>query len=298
MSRHADDLWPLLNAIAGVHSTDKVTSEPGADKMPLSGNRGSVMCKAGVADAVDVVDISSLHVYHCTHNLGHPLLLSPIHPEIISGIDKCVEFLTSQGCSSNKAGPSDSSDMPSEMFSLLNAFSMWAALMSREKPEPFSQTIREETVPFAGIPELLLEAVKSIFNLSNHTFPAILLSLAEYATALVPSENERNCALADKVKVQLHAALKDKVMIMPSIPTPAPMHNESIIRIFDTSNTSFFNIMEVPVTAVPLGLNKDGLPIGLQVVGGHGQDHITIAVAKALQRAGIAKWQAPRAYHK
>lgn len=278
MSKHASDLWPLLNAMAGVSSTTP-----------------SVVHQIGVTNAVDDTDLSSLHIYQCSSNLGHPLLLSPIHPKILSGIDECVASLVAKGCTTSKVGPSDASDLPEEMFTGLNAFSMWAALMARDNPEPFSATIREGIRPFSGVLELLLEAVKSMYGLSNHIFPAIFVSLTEYTQNLSPSENERNCALADAVKIKLHAALgTSKVLILPCIPTPAPMHNESLLRIFDTGNLSFFNIMELPVTSVPLGLTADGLPVGIQVVAGHGQDHVCIAVAKALQQAGIAKWEAPR----
>jgi Asp-tRNA(Asn)/Glu-tRNA(Gln) amidotransferase A subunit family amidase len=81
---------------------------------------------------------------------------------------------------------------------------------------------------------------------------------------------------------------------MPSLPTPAPLHNESTLRIFDVSNTGFFNVMELPVTAIPVGLTSDqGVPIGLQVISGRGQDHLCIAVAKALQEGGLAGWRPP-----
>jgi fatty acid amide hydrolase 2 len=37
------------------------------------------------------------------------------------------------------------------------------------------------------------------------------------------------------------------------------------------------------VTQVPLGLDADGLPLGVQVVGARGSDATTIAVARALE---------------
>jgi hypothetical protein len=49
---------------------------------------------------------------------------------------------------------------------------------------------------------------------------------------------------------------REHVLLLPSLPTPAPFHSESILRVFDTSNTAFFNVMQLPVTAVPLGLSR------------------------------------------
>jgi fatty acid amide hydrolase 2 len=43
--------------------------------------------------------------------------------------------------------------------------------------------------------------------------------------------------------------------------------------------------MEVPVTQTPLGLDPRGIPLGVQVAAAHGNDHLTIAVARELERA-------------
>ncbi len=48
----------------------------------------------------------------------------------------------------------------------------------------------------------------------------------------------------------------------------------------------------VPVTQVPLGLNADGLPLGVQVAAGPGRDHVSIAVAHELERV-FGGWVPP-----
>ena len=50
--------------------------------------------------------------------------------------------------------------------------------------------------------------------------------------------------------------------------------------------------MEMPVTQVPLGLNSEGLPLGVQVGATHGNDHLTVAVAMELERA-FGGWVPP-----
>jgi fatty acid amide hydrolase 2 len=52
------------------------------------------------------------------------------------------------------------------------------------------------------------------------------------------------------------------------------------------------NVLELPVTQVPLGLDRRGLPLGVQVVGIHGHDHVTVAVARALEQA-FGGWVPP-----
>ena len=71
--------------------------------------------------------------------------------------------------------------------------------------------------------------------------------------------------------------------------TPAPRHHENLARFTNSAQTSLFNVMELPATAVPTGLSGDGLPVGVQVVGGFGCDEVTIAVALALEAAGAAR---------
>jgi fatty acid amide hydrolase 2 len=53
-----------------------------------------------------------------------------------------------------------------------------------------------------------------------------------------------------------------------------------------------FNVLELPATAIPLGLGRGGLPLGLQAVGPHCGDHLTIAVALALEDA-LGGWVPP-----
>jgi fatty acid amide hydrolase 2 len=55
-----------------------------------------------------------------------------------------------------------------------------------------------------------------------------------------------------------------------------------------------FNLLGMPVTQVPLGLNKRGLPLGVQVAATHANDHLTIAAALELERA-LGGWVDPAA---
>jgi len=55
------------------------------------------------------------------------------------------------------------------------------------------------------------------------------------------------------------------VFLYPTHPTAAPMHHEPLCKPFNFSYTAIINVLGLPATACPLGLNKQGLPIGLQV---------------------------------
>jgi fatty acid amide hydrolase 2 len=81
-------------------------------------------------------------------------------------------------------------------------------------------------------------------------------------------------------------------MLFPSYPRVAPRHNVPILQPFYWVYTAVFNALEFPVTQVPLGLTAAGLPLGLQVVARHGNDHLGLAVALALERA-LGGWIPP-----
>lgn len=72
----------------------------------------------------------------------------------------------------------------------------------------------------------------------------------------------------------------------------APKHKTTILKMHNVSYTSIFNIMQVPITQCPLGLNKAGLPLGVMVIGGPYQDHLTLAVGRELERA-FGGWVPP-----
>ncbi len=217
-----------------------------------------------------------------------------MHDDIPRKIDEAAAALTKLGCA---VADFPGSKFP-ELFEKLNVFQMWSLLLHEGKDENFKAVIRDQTSPFRSIVHLLWETILSVAEYSDHTLPALLLALCEYTVEWTPEYNNTLRKLAARIRRDLEELLRgDVVWILPSLPTPAPLHNESILRIFDVSNTGFFNVMELPVTAVPVGLTSDrGVPIGLQVVSGRGQDHLCIAVAHALQANGIAKWSPPREY--
>lgn len=58
---------------------------------------------------------------------------------------------------------------------------------------------------------------------------------------------------------------EDGIFLYPTHPTAAPLHHEPLIKPFNFTYTAIINVLGLPATACPLGLNKQGLPIGIQV---------------------------------
>ncbi|OAD59959.1 Fatty-acid amide hydrolase 2, partial [Eufriesea mexicana] len=82
------------------------------------------------------------------------------------------------------------------------------------------------------------------------------------------------------------------ILFYPSSPFPAGYHYTAYLRPFNFGYWCLFNVLKFPVCQVPLGLDKNGLPIGIQVVAGHYNDHLCVAVARELEKA-FGGWVPP-----
>ena len=63
----------------------------------------------------------------------------------------------------------------------------------------------------------------------------------------------------------------------------APPHWDAFRTPFAPAHTALFNVMEFPVTQVPTGFDQKGMPLGIQVIGSRGMDHLTIAAAREIE---------------
>lgn len=88
---------------------------------------------------------------------------------------------------------------------------------------------------------------------------------------------------------------------MLSMAAPPYLGWESQVVIYpgccDCSDATFslpaiFNVLGLPVTQCPLGLSSDGLPLGIQLVAASYNDHLTLAVARYLEKA-FGGWVSP-----
>ena len=76
----------------------------------------------------------------------------------------------------------------------------------------------------------------------------------------------------------------DGVLLYPSYTRAAPKHHHALLTPIDFVCTAIFNVLQNPSTQVPLGFDDKRLPMGLQVVGGPGYDHLCIAAAEIIEQ--------------
>ena len=128
---------------------------------------------------------------------------------------------------------------------------------------------------------------------SDHTLPAIGLGIIENFTPENDPKLPKMLSMLQALLDQITSLLGDDgVLLYPSHPSPAPYHNHPLLTPFNFTYTAIFNALGLPVTQVPLGLSREGLPLGIQVVGALNQDHLTIAVAAELEK-GLGGWVSP-----
>ena len=122
--------------------------------------------------------------------------------------------------------------------------------------------------------------------------------------------NRRRYARAMAARVDLDHALSDlfsdiDLLLTPTTPTVAfaaagPMPSEiagtPIKVMHGVAFTYPFNLSGHPACSVPAGLTAAGLPVGLQIVGRHHEDHRVLAAAAALEAARPWARHAPYAW--
>jgi fatty acid amide hydrolase 2 len=282
-ARHAEDLLPLLKIIAGPGQYDPACK---------TFQTRSDLIEGWVSDKIPVETLRFLDCRRQPGSSGPLSLFQKRRDEaMIKGHDKVVEFLKLKGACIT----------PIDFPELSIGFDIWAACMGREtKERPFRHLLAEgKPGTFSGsviwaFKELLVW-VASWGHLSDHTLPGVALAALEAVEELASGKNKRLCEKGESLRMAIAQALgKDGVMILPNLPTSAPSHEwHFLLRAAESAATGLINVLEFPSCAVPLGLDRDGLPVGIQIIANHGNDHLCVSVARALEEGGIAKWVPP-----
>lgn len=136
----------------------------------------------------------------------------------------------------------------------------------------------------------VVELVKMCVGQSDITLASLLSLLQDY----LPLKNvDELRAITEQTIKELEDLLGDDgVLIFPSTSSAAGFHLSPFFQIYKFSYFSIFNVMRVPVTQVPIGLDSRGLPLGVQVIAPAFRDRDCIAVAEELERA-FGGWTAP-----
>lgn len=170
---------------------------------------------------------------------------------------------------------------------LRSALMIWAARMNSASTKSFGELLTD-----AGELRLVPELLRWLARRSPHTIPSLSLVALERLTQRLPGGLDRALKAGVALREEVVDLLGDGVWLHPPYTRAAPRHFAPLATPMDFVNTAVVNALELPATQVPMGLDRRGLPVGVQVVAAHGRDHVTIAVAQALE-AAFGGWRPP-----
>ena len=256
ITRRAEDLMPLLRVLAGPDGEDP----------------GCIPFELGDPESVDIAELTVLDVR------GNGF------------IETSRELQEAQGRVARHLASRGAKVITTEIPGLEHSLDIWSSMMAAFDSGPAFGELLGEGKPVRVFEQLALWAV----GRSPHTLPALGLAFLEKLVKTAPSRMQRFIDAGLALKEDLVARLGPKgVLLYPSYASSAPRHYTPLFPPVRWVYTAILNVLELPVTQVPLGLDARGLPLGVQVAAVHGNDHVTIAVAQELERA-FGGWQPPR----
>lgn len=134
-------------------------------------------------------------------------------------------------------------------------------------------------------------ALRLLRRTGGHNLMTALTLIAERLPRS-SARTRRVTAAAAALTEEVAGVIGDGVMLHPPFRSTAPRHHTTTARPWLQTPCSVFNLLGMAVTQVPLGLNKRGLPLGVQVAAIRDHDHLTIAAAQTLERA-LGGWVPP-----
>lgn len=254
LARRAEDLMPMLRLIAGPDGTDPVARE------------------VELGDPADV-SIQGLRVV-----VGEGTSYLPVKRELREARERAAEALAGRGATVVRA----------PLRSLRRAAELFLAAAQ----DGAGVSLAELIVAQGGSAVTVRSALR---RGGPHTRATRLTLAAEYAGRFMPAGRiKRSLAASESMQREIEGVIGDGVLLHPPHPRVAPKHGRTVGRPWVLAPTAIFNLLGLPATQVPLGLSRRGLPLGVQVAAARDRDHVTIAVAMALE-AELGGWTPPPA---
>lgn len=140
------------------------------------------------------------------------------------------------------------------------------------------------------------EAILKVIGKSNHSLATIVRGLRNTLGSKISkasTEQEGLITLLGSLRKHLITLIgSNGIMIYPSFPKLPQYHYLTLLNHYNGAYSNLFNALGFPVTQCPLGLSKDGLPMGIQVVACPYNDRLCISAARALEQK-FGGWVSP-----
>jgi fatty acid amide hydrolase 2 len=256
LARHAEDLMPVTRILSGPDGEDPRCVER----------------ELGDPGAVELANLRVL--------VANDASLMPARGELRAARDRAAGALQDAGARCERVS----------LKQLRRALELFVAALGDGADVTLSELLED-----AGVqPRGARSWADALRGRGDHT-TAILITLAlERLNRRMPTARTRRAiAAAQSLRAEVGAILgADGVLLHQPHPRVAPRHGATIGRAWVITPAAVFNLLGLPVTQVPLGLNPRGLPLGVQVAAADGNDHLTIAAALELERR-FGGWVTP-----
>ncbi len=254
MARKAEDLWPLLQTIAGPDSVDPLVY--------------------GKALERKVIDWSKVKVVVCPNPVIQ--LANKIRPVMQSAVHDAAAVFNDLGCQLET--------LDGDLFK--NSMAIWEAVFKAAGDQSLNDMFGLESST-----GLLKEMALKTAGRSHYTLPGLVACVGERAKPMPHWQMAQLQSEANVLYGRLRRKLgPNGILLIPPFTSPALKHNQTLAQPFDFAYCGIFNALGMPATSVPMGKDQHGLPIGIQIVSSLRQDPLTIAAANVLEQA-TEGWQ-------
>jgi fatty acid amide hydrolase 2 len=201
----------------------------------------------------------------------------PTEDSLKQAVDKAARFFEEQGAIIEEMDPGIFKD----------AFELWNDACSLISGPTYNESVG------AGEPVQLLNSLyKLLLGKPDMTFPSLVYAAGEkhLKSLLQPGRLQHRIA---SLRQELADILgNDGILLMPPHPRTAFLHYSGKLRPIDFVYTAIWNVLDLPVTQVPTGFDKQSLPLGVQVVANRNNDSLSLLAAKDLEKA-FGGWRPP-----
>lgn len=215
------------------------------------------------------VDLSKIKIYFC-EDINDPLVVK-CDQDVITGLRAAVQhFESTYQVKSEKV----------ELEEFRYGLPLWSAefeggrIYTPDHPNGF--------VPY----DPFVEIFKCLIGTSEFPLNAIVSGFLEKLGSKEGTGKHKY--LTNKAEQLRHRFNKllgdDGVLIMASHPQPATHHQTSIFKFLNCTYTAVGNVLHAPITQCPVGMSREGLPIGIQIISRSFNDRLSLAVAVELEK--------------
>lgn len=246
-----------------------------AEDLPILLN---IMAGDNANKLIKGVDIDDMKIFYIDLSLYTTIV--PMCNSIAKSIDKACHHFITRGNLVQELKIEEMNDIMEITIARNMKFQPPPILNDPSNPEKTSTIFTELLKHVQGKP---LHTISTLYFQALYDFGK---TIPQFGTDYYEKRKE---VLESKLIASLG---NDGVLLFPTFHRPAYLHNTSIIHSAGTVLTGLFNVLGLPSLHVPMGLDKNGLPIGFQIIAGPYADNNCFKVAAELERT-FGEWIPP-----